>query len=86
VKYLELFSNTQNAVRISQFALGCDHFGDAIPEEQAFRIMDAYYEQGGTLLDTAHVYSQRGVGEISLSEKTVGKQLFTRRLYGMTKR
>lgn len=82
MKYLDLFSNTQNAVRISQFALGCDHFGDAIPEEQAFRIMDVYYEQGGTLLDTAHVYSQRGVGEISLSEKTVGKWISDNGLWG----
>ena len=82
MKYLNLFPNTQNPVRISQFALGCDHFGEGISEERAFRIMDAYYEQGGTLLDTAHVYSLQEASGISLSEKAVGKWISANGLWG----
>lgn len=73
MKYLKLFANTAFPVEASQIALGCDHFGGRRPEDLARRIMDAYFELGGTMFDTAHVYSQERPGETSLSEKVVGK-------------
>ncbi len=82
MKYLDLFTNTPHAVNCSQFALGCDHYGLKVPEEEAFRIMDAFYEQGGTLFDTAHIYGQLEDGGVSLSEQTVGKWVAKNRLHG----
>ncbi|MFA9381696.1 MAG: aldo/keto reductase, partial [Acetanaerobacterium sp.] len=82
MRYLNLFENSKNPTRVSQCALGCDYYGAVIPEEKAFSIMDAYYEQGGTLLDTAHVYAQTKVGEVSLSEITVGKWVAANKLQG----
>lgn len=82
MKKLNLFGNSKNPVSVSQYSLGCDHYGLEIPETQAFRIMDAYYEQGGTFLDTAHVYGQTKVGEVSMSEVAVGKWVASNKLEG----
>lgn len=73
MKRLKLFADTPAPLEVSQFALGCDHYGARRPEDLAMRIMDTYYELGGNMFDTAHVYSQERSGEVSLSERTVGK-------------
>jgi Predicted oxidoreductases (related to aryl-alcohol dehydrogenases) len=73
MKYLELFSDTAKPARVSQIALGCDHFGESVPADQVFRIMDAYYELGGNLFDTAHIYSWMETNGISESEKLLGE-------------
>lgn len=82
MRQLKLFENLKYPISVSQYALGCDYYDLDISEDQAFRIMDAYYEQGGTLLDTAHVYGQKKVGEVSLSEVTVGKWIAANKLEG----
>lgn len=73
MKYLNLFSKTPHPIQASQIALGCDHYGTRRPDDLAMRIMDAFYELGGTLFDTAHIYSQERPGAISLSERIVGR-------------
>lgn len=57
----------------SKILLGTAYFGDTISEEEAFAIMDAYYEMGGRHLDTARLYAN---GE---AEKVVGKWLESRK-------
>ena len=70
MKYTPFFET-----RLSQIALGCDHYGAAIPEKTAFEQLDLYFSQGGNLLDTAHIYGQEKDGGPSTSEQVLGKWL-----------
>jgi len=42
---------------ISQIILGSMQFRWTTTEQEAFRILDAYYDLGGNALDTADIYS-----------------------------
>lgn len=57
----------------SQLCLGTSNFGATIPQADAFALMDAFVEQGGNFLDTAHVYAN-WIPSLprSISEKTIG--------------
>lgn len=57
---------------VFKLALGTMNFGSQTPEEDAFKIMDAYVEAGGNLLDTANVYNG------GLAEEIVGRWLGSR--------
>jgi aryl-alcohol dehydrogenase-like predicted oxidoreductase len=57
---------------VSKIALGTMYFGDETPEDEAFPIIDAFMEAGGTLIDTANVYAG------SKSEQVVGHWLASR--------
>jgi aryl-alcohol dehydrogenase-like predicted oxidoreductase len=57
---------------VSAFALGTMTFGESTDEEGAFAQLDTFIEAGGTLVDTADVYSG------GVSETIVGKWLATR--------
>ncbi len=59
--------------RISRLVLGTVHFGTMIPEEEAFRMMDLFWEAGGNAIDTARVYGSWVPGQEAPSERTVGK-------------
>ena len=61
--------------KLSQIALGCDHYGAAIPEKTALARLDVFFEHGGNLLDTAHIYGQEEDGGPSSSEQVLGKWL-----------
>jgi aryl-alcohol dehydrogenase-like predicted oxidoreductase len=74
MKYTPFFET-----KLSQIALGCDHYGAAIPEKTALTQLDVYFEQGGTLLDTAHIYGQEKDGGPSSSEQVLGKWLRSNR-------
>lgn len=56
-----------SGMAVSRLALGTMYFGKETPEGDAFEILDAFLEAGGTLIDTADVY----VG--SVSERVIGK-------------
>ncbi len=60
-----LYTNFQSH-RLSRLSLGTAPFGGGISKDNAFRILDAYLDMGGNLLDTAAVY---GFGA---SEQTIG--------------
>jgi aryl-alcohol dehydrogenase-like predicted oxidoreductase len=60
--------------------LGTVNFGTAVPREAAFGQLDYFYEQGGTFLDTAHVYADWVPGTRAASEKTIGAWIKERRL------
>ncbi len=70
MKYTPFFET-----KLSQIALGCDHYGETIPEKTALAQLDVFFEQGGNLLDTAHIYGQEKEGGPSSSEQVLGKWL-----------
>lgn len=67
------------SLSLSGIVLGCCDFGSRIPEADAFRQMDLYYEAGGRTLDTARIYAAWAPGGESASERTVGRWLTARR-------
>jgi len=69
MKYRKL-GNTGTVV--SQLALGTMYFGDETPEDEAFAILDAFVEAGGTFIDTADVYVE------SISEQVIGRWIAAR--------
>ncbi|UQZ81152.1 General stress protein 69 [Paenibacillus konkukensis] len=63
----------------SVLCLGTSHFGDTVDRDTSFELMDRFLEQGGSFLDTAKVYGDWVPGERSLSEKTIGQWLTSRK-------
>ena len=59
----------------SKLVLGTDAFGSSLPCDDSFVLMDAFFDAGGNILDTASVYADWLGGEKSASEKTIGKWL-----------
>ena len=62
-------------MRVSSIVLGTDYYGKTISEDAAYELMDVFYEHGGNLIDTAHVYSDYLPGEKHMSEKVIGRWL-----------
>ena len=60
-------------LKVSDICLGGAHLGASIDEKTSFGLLDAFYEMGGNLIDTANVYGKWMPGGESLSEKTIGK-------------
>jgi len=63
-------------LEISRLVLGGSVFGWTIDEEHSFRVLDAYAEAGGNMVDTADIY---GDGE---SERIIGHWLKSRGMAG----
>jgi len=57
---------------VSRLALGAMYFGNETSEADAFSILDAFVEAGGTLIDTADVYAA------GASEQVIGRWLAAR--------
>ncbi len=68
----------KTTLSVSPVCLGTGSFGTGLPEQDAFRLLDAFVDLGGNFLDTALVYANWIPGERSVSEKTIGKWLKTR--------
>lgn len=66
--------------KISKIALGCADFGTKVNKEDAFALLDDYYERGGNLLDTARIYASWVEGGANASESTIGEWIKTRNL------
>ncbi len=63
----------------SALCLGTNRFGTAIPEGDAFVLLDAFVEMGGAFIDTAHIYADWLPGAPpSASENTIGRWLTAR--------
>lgn len=60
---------------VSSLSLGTYPFGHIIGEQDSFRLMDTFIDEGGNLIDTAHVYGTQDKGSDNNceSEKTIGK-------------
>jgi aryl-alcohol dehydrogenase-like predicted oxidoreductase len=72
------FPNTD--LRVSALCLGTGSFGSDVPRDAAFELMDAYFEAGGNVLDTARVYADWLPGGANASERTLGEWLKQRGL------
>lgn len=70
--YTKLPGTESNASRI---VLGTAWFGTAISESDAFRLLDAFAENGGNFLDTAHMYANWVKDGAGKSETSIGKWL-----------
>ncbi len=66
---------------LSEVGLGTAKFGSAVSKDEAFAILDAFVDAGGTLIDTAHVYGGGQPHEKSVCEETVGKWMASRRAW-----
>lgn len=83
MKYIQLPGTDMN---VSQIQLGSAEFGltevgasgRKVSVEDAFRQMDEFLDFGGNFIDTAHAYSDWVPGELSRSEKCIGKWLTAR--------
>ncbi|MDP9466476.1 MAG: aldo/keto reductase, partial [Actinomycetota bacterium] len=62
----------RSGTSVSSLCLGTMTFGDESPEEVAHAQLDAFVEAGGTLVDTADVYSA------GVSETIIGRWLASR--------
>ena len=56
-----------NKRKLSRICLGCAPYGTRLSENEAFEIMDRYYQAGGNVFDSAHLYSE------GLSEQILGR-------------
>jgi aryl-alcohol dehydrogenase-like predicted oxidoreductase len=66
-------------LHVSPLALGTMQFGWSTDEENSFAVLDAFVEWGGTLIDTADVYSVWTEGNPGgVSEEIIGRWLAAR--------
>ena len=59
--------------KVSKIALGAVEFGSTIPKKESFALMDAFFEKGGTVFDTARVYCDWLENGANKSESTLGE-------------
>jgi len=66
------------ALTPSRIILGTASYGSSISKDEAFAVMDAYFELGGNVLDTANIYSSWEPDGEGASERTVGEWIRSR--------
>jgi len=54
-----------------EFVLGGNVFGGTMDADQSYRVLDAFYEQGGRHIDTADVYANWMPGRIGGESETI---------------
>lgn len=67
----------KSKMEVTQLGLGCINFGTTVSEQDSFRLMDAYLEQGGNFFDTSNNYAFWNGGVGRDSEKIIGKWIFS---------
>lgn len=72
---MKYYTLAGGALAVPAIILGTADFGAAVPQPEAFALLDHYAASGGTMLDTAHVYGQWAPGGHSLSEELIGRWL-----------
>jgi aryl-alcohol dehydrogenase-like predicted oxidoreductase len=70
----------QTDLHPSVLCFGTASFGTAIDSSTTFRLLDTFFAQGGTFLDTAHVYGAWVPGGLGRSETIIGNWLHERHL------
>lgn len=63
---------------VSQLVIGSTDAGTSIAEADMFAMLDAYFEAGGSFLDTAHVYAVWHPNGAGASEHTLGRWIKAR--------
>lgn len=62
-------------LKVSAICLGTMNYGSIYSEEFCFQQLDDFLDMGGNFIDTAHVYNDWVPGELSRSEKIIGRWL-----------
>lgn len=75
----EKLQNTE--LELSCICYGTANFGEKLTKEEAFLILDAFYEGGGNFIDTANIYCRWVPGLTNSSEQYIGEWLKTRNAY-----
>ena len=70
MKYEQIYGTD---LKPSVLCLGTDGFGTAVSEEESYKQLDLFFEQGGNFLDTARIYSDWVPGQIGRVEKVLGR-------------
>ncbi len=70
---MEFITLTGTDITAGKIALGTATFGLNIEENECTKIMNEYLENGGSIIDTALVYTDWAPGERSRSEKIIGR-------------
>ncbi len=69
----------RSGLEVSRLGLGTMQWGWTASEEDAFTVMDAFVEAGGTLVDTADVYSRWAAGNPGgVAEEVIGRWMKSR--------
>ena len=69
----------RTGLKVAELCLGTMQWGWTATEEQAFQVMDAYFEAGGNFIDTADIYSAWAEGNPGgVSEGIIGRWLKAR--------
>ncbi len=71
-----IYNNTD--LTCSEIGLGTAGFGTSISKEDAFAQLDHWLENGGNVIDTAHVYGSSNPEDESPSERTIGEWMASR--------
>jgi aryl-alcohol dehydrogenase-like predicted oxidoreductase len=66
----------------SLLCLGTGGDGTNIPADEAWRLLDAFAEEGGNFVDTARVYGAWVLGGEGASERVLGSWLRQRKMHG----
>lgn len=69
MKYIKDVEN----IKISKIGLGTGRFGTKVSESLSFEMLDLFYENGGTLIDTARNYYEWVENGRGKSEECIGK-------------
>ena len=64
---------------VSPLCLGCAVIGSSFDQRESFELLDLYKDMGGNFLDTAHNYADWAHPEKSISEKTIGRWMKSRK-------
>lgn len=64
-----------SSLRVSNIGLGGINFGTKTSEEDSFKLMDDYINEGGNFIDTANNYAVWNGGNGGESERVIGKWL-----------
>lgn len=64
-----------SSLRVSNIGLGVINFGTKTSEEDSFKLMDDYINEGGNFIDTANNYAVWNGGNGGESERVIGKWL-----------
>src|SRR4051812_13020987 len=64
----------KTGLKVSELCLGAMTFGRETTEEVSQQILDRFVEEGGTFIDTADVYSDRGGSETIIGRWLKGKR------------
>ena len=69
MKYITL---PESGLKVSVIGLGVGGFGSDVSQDLSWTILDAFFERGGNIADSAHIYAAWLPNGLGASERTLG--------------